>query len=50
MGSGEPTELMSRHDPTEVTRRHVFAQEGLPKKEEQALLALGDHFESPSPI
>ena len=36
MGSGEPTELMSRHDPTEVTRRHVFAQEGLPKKEEQA--------------
>jgi signal transduction histidine kinase/CheY-like chemotaxis protein len=27
---------MSRHDPTEVTRRHVFAERGLSKKEDQA--------------
>ena len=31
---------MSRHDPTEVTRRHVFAQQGLSKKEEQARIVV----------
>ena len=31
---------MSRHDPTEVTRRHVFAQRGLSKKEEQARIVV----------
>ncbi len=31
---------MSRHDPTEVTRRHVFAQKGLSKKEEQARIVV----------
>jgi two-component system cell cycle sensor histidine kinase/response regulator CckA len=31
---------MSRHDPTEVTRRHVFAQPGLSKKQEKARLVV----------
>ncbi|MGB5696063.1 MAG: response regulator [Polyangiales bacterium] len=31
---------MSRHDPTEVTRRHVFAQKALSKKEEQARIVV----------
>jgi signal transduction histidine kinase/CheY-like chemotaxis protein len=31
---------MSRDDPTEVTRRHVFAQQGLSKKEEQARIVV----------
>ncbi|MBW2223766.1 MAG: hypothetical protein JRF54_06010 [Deltaproteobacteria bacterium] len=31
---------MSRYDPTEVTRRHVFAQKGLSKKEEQARIVV----------
>jgi signal transduction histidine kinase/ActR/RegA family two-component response regulator len=31
---------MSRHDPTEVTRRHVFAQKGLSNKEEQARIVV----------
>ncbi|TFH32909.1 MAG: response regulator [Myxococcales bacterium] len=32
--------LMSRHDPTEVTRRHVFAQKGLSEKQEQARIVV----------
>jgi two-component system cell cycle sensor histidine kinase/response regulator CckA len=32
--------LMSRHDPTEVTRRHVFAQKGLSEKQEQACIVV----------
>jgi len=35
-----PVESMSRHDPTEVTRRHVFAQQGLSRKEEQARIVV----------
>jgi signal transduction histidine kinase/ActR/RegA family two-component response regulator len=31
---------MSRHDPTEVTRRHVFRQKSLSKKEEQARIVV----------
>ena len=31
---------MSRHDPTEVTRRHVFAHKGLSEKEEQARIVV----------
>jgi signal transduction histidine kinase/CheY-like chemotaxis protein len=31
---------MSRHDPTEVTRRHVFAQKGLSEKQEQARIVV----------
>jgi len=31
---------MSRHDPTEVTRRHVFAQKGLSKKQEEARIVV----------
>ncbi|NNE17997.1 MAG: response regulator [Myxococcales bacterium] len=31
---------MSRHDPTEVTRQHVFKQKGLSKKEEQARIVV----------
>jgi signal transduction histidine kinase/CheY-like chemotaxis protein len=32
--------LMSRHDPTEVTRRHVFAEKGLSKKQEEARIVV----------
>ena len=32
--------LMSRHDPSEVTRRHVFAQKELSQKEEQARIVV----------
>lgn len=41
---------MSRHDPTEVTRKHVFKQKGLSNKEEQARIVVlagklaGDKF------
>jgi signal transduction histidine kinase/CheY-like chemotaxis protein len=31
---------MSRHDPTEVTRQHVFKQKGLSNKEEQARIVV----------
>ena len=31
---------MSRHDPSEVTRRHVYRQKGLSKKEEQARIVV----------
>ncbi|MBW1876075.1 MAG: response regulator [Deltaproteobacteria bacterium] len=31
---------MSRHDPTEVTRRHVFAQKGLSEKQEEARIVV----------
>ena len=31
---------MSRHDPTEVTRRHVFAQKGASEKQEQARIVV----------
>jgi signal transduction histidine kinase/ActR/RegA family two-component response regulator len=31
---------MSRHDPTEVTRRHVFAQRALSKKQEEARIVV----------
>ncbi len=40
MGLGAYLISMSRHDPTEVTRRHVFAQQGLSKKEEQARIVV----------
>ena len=32
--------LMSRHDPTEVTLRHVFAEKGLSKKQEEARIVV----------
>ena len=31
---------MSRHDPSEVTRRHVFSQKGLSEKQEQARIVV----------
>ena len=31
---------MSRHDPTEVTRQHVFKQKSLSNKEEQARIVV----------
>ncbi|MGB8329444.1 MAG: ATP-binding protein, partial [Polyangiales bacterium] len=40
MGSKSPRHFMSRHDPTEVTRRHVFAHKGLSEKQEQARIVV----------